>query len=188
MRTRSDVAQSSGSTTRPNLFAADSDEESDDDEDAYSGGSALPTAEGPNIRDSRGKAAMTDTADPSSGGDSCSRCSAVPTSFFRDLSGDAIHRDFFLFSPGPYYATYPEGGIASSCKFRCEEWDAPHQSTLTVLTKEVFKDLAICKIVVDQLPTSREMVQIETLTNDQLTTKMSVIHCLMMSRGGELLA
>ncbi|GKF22346.1 hypothetical protein Tco_0074668, partial [Tanacetum coccineum] len=32
--TRSAMAQSSRSTTRPNLFAADSDEESDDDEDA----------------------------------------------------------------------------------------------------------------------------------------------------------
>ncbi|GJV46004.1 hypothetical protein Tco_1430540 [Tanacetum coccineum] len=117
--TRSAMAQSSGSTTQPNLFVVDSDEESDDDKDAY-------------------------------------------------LSADAIHRDFFPFSPGPYYATYPEGGIAVSCEFIREGWNAPHQPTLTVLAKEVFKDPAICKTVVDQFPTPGEMVQIKALTNDQL--------------------
>ncbi|GJT03210.1 hypothetical protein Tco_0824379 [Tanacetum coccineum] len=47
---------------------------------------------------------------------------------------------FFPFSSGPYYATYPEGGITENYEFTREEWDAPHQPTLTVLTKEVFND------------------------------------------------
>ncbi|GJS95249.1 hypothetical protein Tco_0802217 [Tanacetum coccineum] len=34
-----------------------------------------------------------------------------------DVSGDAIHADFFPFSAGPYYATYPEGGVAGNCEF-----------------------------------------------------------------------
>ncbi|GJX74551.1 hypothetical protein Tco_0313146 [Tanacetum coccineum] len=134
--TRSALAQSSGSTTRPNLFADNSGEESDDDDDAcveimlityirfvadpasrnQGRGFAAPTAEGPSTR---------------------------------DISGDAIHRDFFPFSPGPYYATYPEGGVASNCEFSHEEWDAPHQPTLIILTKEVFKDPSVCKTVVD---------------------------------------
>ncbi|GKA10104.1 hypothetical protein Tco_0689537 [Tanacetum coccineum] len=34
---------------------------------------------------------------------------------FRDISGDAIHRDLFPFSPRPYYATYLEGGVGGNC-------------------------------------------------------------------------
>nr|GFC91455.1 hypothetical protein [Tanacetum cinerariifolium] len=96
---------------------------SDDDEDAYveiplitpirsaaviptegnqGGGSALPAA-----KDSQGKAIMTDAANPSSGGVSHSCYSVLPTSSFRDLSGDVIHMDFFPFSPSPYCDTYP---------------------------------------------------------------------------------
>nr|GEV85472.1 hypothetical protein [Tanacetum cinerariifolium] len=64
----------------------------------------------------------------------------------------------------------------------------PHQPTLSILTKEVFKDPNVCNIVVDQFPTLREMIQIEALTDDCLAGKMSVLHCLMMSHGEELLA
>ncbi|GKE26092.1 hypothetical protein Tco_1441476 [Tanacetum coccineum] len=88
------------------------------------------------------------------------RVSFGPAPSFRELFGDTIHRDFFPFSPGPYYATYPKGGIAGNCEFTRKEWDAPHQPTLTI----------------------------ESLSSDQLTAKMSVLHCLMMSHGGKLLA
>ncbi|GJR64786.1 hypothetical protein Tco_0010851 [Tanacetum coccineum] len=53
---------------------------------------------------------------------------------------------------------------------------------------EVFKDPTVCKTIVDQFPTPREMVRVKSLSNDQLTAKMSVLHCMMMSHGGELLA
>ncbi|GKE75374.1 hypothetical protein Tco_1537415, partial [Tanacetum coccineum] len=49
-------------------------------------------------------------------------------------------------------------------------------------------DPAVCKTVVGQFPTPRKMVRIEALTNDLLNANMSVLHCLMMSRDGELLA
>nr|GEV66340.1 hypothetical protein [Tanacetum cinerariifolium] len=78
--------------------------------------------------------------------------SAAPTtkgSNGRD-SRDAIHADFFLFSAGPYYATYLED--------------------------------------VDQFPTPEEMVRFESLSVDQLTAKMSVLYCMMMSHGCELLS
>ncbi|GJZ32155.1 hypothetical protein Tco_0577591 [Tanacetum coccineum] len=114
--------------------------------------------------------------------------SSDPVPSFKELSGDAIHRDFFPFSPGPYYDIYPEGGIAGNYKFTCEEWDAHHQPTLTVLTKEVFKDPSVYKTVVDQFPRPRDMVRIKALSSDQLTAKMSVLYCLMMSHGGEILA
>nr|GFC93145.1 hypothetical protein [Tanacetum cinerariifolium] len=107
---------------------------------------------------------------------------------FRDVSRDAIHVDFFPFFAGPYYATYPEGDVAESYKFTRKEWDAPYRPTFRVLTKEVFKDSTICKTMVDQFPTSREMVRVESLSDDQLTAKMSMLHCMMILHGGELLA
>ncbi|GKG43188.1 hypothetical protein Tco_0479872, partial [Tanacetum coccineum] len=49
------------------------------------------------------------------------RPSSGPDSSFKDVSGDAIHTDFFLFSAGPYYATYHEGGVAGNYEFTREE-------------------------------------------------------------------
>nr|GEU83147.1 hypothetical protein [Tanacetum cinerariifolium] len=80
------------------------------------------------------------------------------------------------------------GGVTGNYEFTHEEWDAPYQPTFRILTKEVFKDSAICKIMVDQFPTPGEMVQVKSLSDDQLTAKMSVLHCMMMSHGGDLLA
>ncbi|GKA29253.1 hypothetical protein Tco_0715498 [Tanacetum coccineum] len=197
-RTRSAQAQSSGSTTRLSLFVGDSDDESDGDDDACveiplvtplcsvavipsSGNqgrsSNAPAAEGPNTRDSWGKAIMADDAPTPSVGVSPPKPSSSLISSFRDVSGDAIHADFFPFSAGPYYATYPQDGVAGNYEFTREEWDASYRSTFRILTKEVFKDPAVCKIVVDQFPTPSEMVRVEALSEDQLTTKMSVVHC-----------
>ncbi|GJW00678.1 hypothetical protein Tco_1555929 [Tanacetum coccineum] len=137
-RTRSTMAQVSSSTTRPNLFADDSDAECDDDNDScyeillvtpihsatvipssgnQDGGSASPNAEGPNTRDSRGKSIITDADVAPPACASRPRSSSGPASSFRDVSGDTIHREFFPFSPGPYYATYHEGGIAENFCF-----------------------------------------------------------------------
>ncbi|GJT82108.1 hypothetical protein Tco_1056450 [Tanacetum coccineum] len=156
-RTRSALAQSSGSTTRLSLFVGN------DDDDACieislvtplcsavvipssrnQGGSFVAPAEGSNTRDTQGKGIMVDDAAAPSVGVSQPRPSFRPAPSFRDVSGDAIHMDFFPFSAGPYYATYPEDGVAGN---------------------------------------------FESLFDDQLTTKMSVLHCMMMSHGGELLA
>ncbi|GKF61147.1 hypothetical protein Tco_0181201, partial [Tanacetum coccineum] len=64
-----------------------------------------------------GKAIMTDAVVAPTGIVSRSQFGAALTASFRDVSGDSIHRDFFPFSPGPYYATYPEGRIAG--KYEC---------------------------------------------------------------------
>ncbi|GJZ35424.1 hypothetical protein Tco_0581241 [Tanacetum coccineum] len=186
-RTRSALAQSSSSTTRPSLFVADSDDESDGDDDAcveiplvtplrfavvipslgnQGRSSTTSAAEGRITRDSRGKGIMADDA----------------------AALDAIHAHFFPFSAGPYYASYPQDGIAGNYEFTREEWDAPYRPTFGVLTKEVFKDHAVYKTMVDQFPTPGEMVRVEALSEVQLTAKMGVLNCMMMSHGGELVA
>ncbi|GJT93725.1 hypothetical protein Tco_1082570 [Tanacetum coccineum] len=121
----------------------------------HGGSFVAPTAEGSNPQDSPGKGVMVDDAAALSAGASRPRLSSGPAPSFRNVSGDAIHMDFFPFSVVPYYATY--------------------------------HDPAICKTIVDQFPTPGEMVRVENLSDDQLTAKMSVLHCMMMSHGGELL-
>ncbi|GJT89795.1 hypothetical protein Tco_1078640 [Tanacetum coccineum] len=185
---KSALAQSSGITTRPSLFVGDDDESDDDDDDDACGSSIAPAIEGSNTRDSQGKGVMVDDDVASSVGVSRPRPSSGPAPLFRDVSGDAIYTDFFPFSDGPYYATYPKDGVAGNCEFTREEWDAPYQPNFGVLTKEVFKDHAVCKTIVDQFPTLGEMVRVKSVSDDQLTAKMSALHCMMMSHGGELLA
>ncbi|GKB54123.1 hypothetical protein Tco_0904876 [Tanacetum coccineum] len=85
-------------------------------------------------------------------------------------------------------ATILDDVVAGSYEVSREEWDGLHQPILSILTQEVFKDPNVCKTVVDQILTHRERVRIEALINDCLAGKISVLHCLMMSHGGELLA
>ncbi|GKF17063.1 hypothetical protein Tco_0061981 [Tanacetum coccineum] len=60
---------------------------------------------------------------------------------------------------------------------------------LPVLTMPLtLKIELLAHTIVDQFPTPREMVWIKALTNDQLTAKMTVLHCLMMPYRGELFA
>ncbi|GJT37992.1 hypothetical protein Tco_0937857 [Tanacetum coccineum] len=120
-RTRSALAQSSGSTTHPSLFVDNSDDESDDDGDACDGTSAAPVAEGPSTRDSRGKGIMVDDVVAPFASASRPRPSFGFVPLFRDVSGDAIHADFFSFSVGPYYAAYPEGGVTGNYEYTREE-------------------------------------------------------------------
>ncbi|GJW69388.1 hypothetical protein Tco_0123812 [Tanacetum coccineum] len=112
-RTKTAMAQSSGSTTRPSLFVDNSDGESDDDGDAcieiplitplhsvavipYSGnqgGSSAATL----LKVLTPKGIMVDDAAAPSIGVSRLRPSSRLAPSFRDVSGDAIHTDFFPF-------------------------------------------------------------------------------------------
>ncbi|GKB16930.1 hypothetical protein Tco_0850853 [Tanacetum coccineum] len=96
--------------------------------------STVPAAEGSNTRDSQGKGIMADDA-------------ATPSVGI-----------FFPFPAGPYYATYPQDGVAGNYEFTRKEWDALYQPTFEVLTKEVLKDPAIYKTMVDQFSTPGEML------------------------------
>ncbi|GKD71577.1 hypothetical protein Tco_1325667, partial [Tanacetum coccineum] len=174
-RIRSALAQSPGSTTRPSLFVDNSDDDACVEiplvtpirsaavipsSGNMGGSSAALATKGPGTRDSRGKGIMADDVVAPSVGVSRLRPSSGPAPLFRDVSINAIHADFFPFSASPYYATYPEGGIAGNCEFTRKEWDAPYRPTFGVLTKEVFKEPVVCKTVVDQFPTPGEMVQL----------------------------
>ncbi|GKB36380.1 hypothetical protein Tco_0881322 [Tanacetum coccineum] len=179
------LAKAKAFQKRKTSTSDDFDNESGDDDDAYvqiplvtpicsavvipssgnqGGSSAAPAAEGPSTRDSQGKGIMVDDAAAPSVGASRPRPSSSPAPSFKDVSRDAIHTDFFSFSVGPYYDAYPEGGVVGNCDFTHEEWDAPYRPTFRVLTRKSLRLLLF------------------------LTTKMSVLHCMMMSHGGEIFA
>nr|GEW72880.1 hypothetical protein [Tanacetum cinerariifolium] len=153
---------------------SDSDDESDGDDDAcveiplvtpLCSAAMIPSSrnEGRSSNALAGKCIMADDVIAPSVGASRPRPSSGPSPSLRDVFGDTIHADFFPFSAGPYYATYPQDGVARNYEFTCEEWDAPYRPTFGVRTKEIFKDPV-------------------------LNVKMSVLHCMMMSHGGEILA
>nr|GFA81796.1 hypothetical protein [Tanacetum cinerariifolium] len=152
------MAQSFCSTTRPGLFIDEFDNESDEDDDACV---EIPLVTPFVLLLFSGKGIMVDVAAASSVSVSRLRPSSGPANSFRDVFGDTIHTNCFPFSAGPYYAAYPEGGVAGN-------YELTHG--------------------VGPVPTPREMVRVETLSDDQLTTKMSVLHCMVMSYVGEVLA
>ncbi|GJS54404.1 hypothetical protein Tco_0627766 [Tanacetum coccineum] len=123
--------------------------------------STVPATEGSNTRDTHGKCIMADDAATPSVGVSRLRPSSRLAYSFRDVSGNAIHVDFFPFPASPYYATYPQDGIVGNYEFTREDGSVSY---------------------------SREIVRVEALFEYQLTAKMSVLHCMMMSHGGELLS
>ncbi|GKE04856.1 hypothetical protein Tco_1396874, partial [Tanacetum coccineum] len=121
-------------------FVGASDDESDGDDDACveiplvtplrsavvipSSGNQGRSSTAPAAEDSRGTGIMADDAATPSVGVSRPRPSSGPVPSFRDVSGDAILADFFHFSAGLYYATYPQDGVDGNCEFTREEWDA----------------------------------------------------------------
>ncbi|GKB09470.1 hypothetical protein Tco_0837782 [Tanacetum coccineum] len=106
-----------------------SNDESDNDGDAYieillvtliSPAAMIPSSRNQG-KSSATHGIMVDDVVASSASASRPRPSSgyVPT--FRDVSRYAIHAEFFPFSVGPHYATYPEGGVAGNYEFTREE-------------------------------------------------------------------
>ncbi|PWA48008.1 hypothetical protein CTI12_AA393550 [Artemisia annua] len=67
-----------------------------------------------------------------------------------------------------------------------DEWDPVHHASLGLLNKELFKDPKVCKTVIDRVPTPAEVYRVEELPPKELTDRMSVLICQMLSHGGEL--
>ncbi|GKC82627.1 hypothetical protein Tco_1138344 [Tanacetum coccineum] len=117
----------------PKDLAIGDDDESDDDDACVEIPLVTPLRSAAVIPSSGNQGGisgiMVDDVAAPSGGVSRQRPSSGPAPSFRDVFGDAIHTDFFPFSAGPYYATYPEDGVAGNCEFTREEWDAPYRPT-----------------------------------------------------------
>ncbi|GJU85534.1 hypothetical protein Tco_1293080 [Tanacetum coccineum] len=124
--TRSALAQSFGSTTRPSLFLDNFDDESDDDGTDY-------------VEISLVTPIRSAVVIPSSGNQGGS--STTPVAEYSQGKGIMVDD-----------AAAPSAGASRP------------------------------------RPSSGEMVRVESLPDDQLTAKMSVLHCMMILHGGEILA
>ncbi|GKA45602.1 hypothetical protein Tco_0738398, partial [Tanacetum coccineum] len=165
--TRSSLDQSFGSTTLPSLFMDNSDDGSDDDDDSC--------VKIPLVTPIRSA-----TVIPSSGNQGGS--SAAPTAEgpnTRDSRGKGIMADDAAAPSIGVSRPRPSSGPAHS--FRDVSGDAIHADS------SFFLPVLIMPLILKVFPTPEEMVWVESLSNDQLTSKMSVLHCMMMSHGGELL-
>ncbi|GKC00353.1 hypothetical protein Tco_0986489, partial [Tanacetum coccineum] len=94
--------------TPEDLAVGDSDDESDGDDDAC--------VKIPLVTPLRSVAVISPSGNQG-------RSSATPAA---EGSNTRDSRDFFPFSAGPYYATYPEDGVAGNYEFTREEWDASY--------------------------------------------------------------
>ncbi|GJZ16424.1 hypothetical protein Tco_0552101 [Tanacetum coccineum] len=129
------LAKAKASQKRKASTSDNSDDESDDDGDAcieillvtlIRSDVVIPSSGNQGKSSASPVGIMVDDAVASSASASRSRPSSVSVLTFRDVSRYVIHADFFPFSVGPHYATYPEGGVARNYEFTHEEWDAPY--------------------------------------------------------------
>ncbi|GKD88748.1 hypothetical protein Tco_1364255 [Tanacetum coccineum] len=104
-------------------------------------------------------------------------------------------------TPSCFVATIPargnQGGgsdpsVAKDSRGKAIMDDAINTPTRSASRSQVFTEdnvvVGSYETVVDQFPTPGEMVRIESSIDERLAGKMSVLHCLMMSYRGELLA
>nr|GEU69957.1 hypothetical protein [Tanacetum cinerariifolium] len=83
---------------------------------------------------------------------------AGPLFVVPNTNGDGIERCFFPCIPGLYYVDYPEKDlVGGSYQISHKEYELPYDPAFKILNKELFMDLDICKVVVDQFPTPVEM-------------------------------
>ncbi|GJV06708.1 hypothetical protein Tco_1344364 [Tanacetum coccineum] len=168
-RTRSALAQSFGSTTRPSLFVGNSDDESDGNDDAcveipmvtpLCSADVIPSSRNqgrsfiaPATEDYRGKGIMAyDAAAP-----------FVGVSRPRHPLVMFLHSGMFL------------------------EMLFMRTSSLFLLVRIMPPILKMALLGIASLLVRSGML-LKALFEDQLTAKMSVLHCMMMSHGGDLLA
>nr|GEV62462.1 hypothetical protein [Tanacetum cinerariifolium] len=97
----------------------------------------------------------------------------IPSSGNHDSRGKGVMVDDVPASSGG-------DGVVGNCEFTREEWDAPYRPTFGVLTKVVFKDLAICKTIVDQFPTP---VKMKFLASDEFSRVQGELLSLAASTG-----
>ncbi|GJT93930.1 hypothetical protein Tco_1082775 [Tanacetum coccineum] len=177
-RTRSALPQSSSSTTRPSLFVGDDDESDDDDDDVC-------------VKILLVTPLCSTVVIPSSGNQG--RSSATPTaegSNPRDSSGKGIMVDDAATPSDGASRLRPSFRPAPS--FRNVFGDATHMDFFPfppVLIMPLILRIVLLGIMC--LLGRSGMLHtglLSGLSDDQLAAKMSVLHCMMMSHGGELLA
>ncbi|GJR75166.1 hypothetical protein Tco_0087531 [Tanacetum coccineum] len=99
--------------------------------------------------------------------------------------GEEIDLTLFTLALGPYHMPYPYEGISSPLYTR-EEWNGPHALERSILCKDIFKDLNVCRKALDRTITLGELRRTESLLPLELSNHVNVLSALLVSHGYEL--
>nr|GEU33381.1 hypothetical protein [Tanacetum cinerariifolium] len=92
--------------------------------------------------------------------------------------GEEIDLTLFPLAPAPYHMPYTYEGVSSPLYSR-EEWNEPHASESSLLCKDIFKDLNVCRKALDETITSAKLRTTESLLPLELSNRVSVHSALL---------
>ncbi|GJW28616.1 hypothetical protein Tco_0045491 [Tanacetum coccineum] len=105
-----------------------------------------------------------------------------------NTAGDVLERDLLPFVPGPYYIPYPfdEGSGSESPPYTRDDWEEIHGVNLGLRQKELYKDPKVCRTALDRFPTPAETHRLRELSSVELSDRMSVLQCQLITHGSML--
>ncbi|GJS82148.1 hypothetical protein Tco_0748689, partial [Tanacetum coccineum] len=103
---------------------------------------------------------------------------------------DVLKRDLLPFVPGPYYIPYPydEGSGSKSPPYTRYDWEEIYGVNLGLRKKELYKDPKACRPALDQFPTPAETHRLRELSSVELSDRMSVLQCQLITHESTLIA
>ncbi|GJS57990.1 probable inactive receptor kinase [Tanacetum coccineum] len=103
-------------------------------------------------------------------------------------AGDVLERDLLPLVPGPYYILYPydEGSDSDSPLYIKDDWEEIHGVNLGLHKKELYKDHKVCRNALDRFPTPAETHQLRELYSVELSDRMSMLQCQLITHGSML--
>ncbi|GJS03232.1 malonyl-coenzyme A:anthocyanin 3-O-glucoside-6''-O-malonyltransferase-like protein [Tanacetum coccineum] len=98
---------------------------------------------------------------------------------------DVLERDLLSFVPRPYYIPYPydENNGCESPPYTKDDWDEIHGVNLGLQRKELYKDPKVCRTAIDHFPTPAEIHRLHELSSVELSDRMSVLQCQLITHG-----
>nr|GEU63896.1 hypothetical protein [Tanacetum cinerariifolium] len=105
-----------------------------------------------------------------------------------NIARDVLERDLFSFVLGPYYIpyTYDEGPGSDSPPYTRDDWEEIHGVSLGLRKKELYKDPKVCSPALDRFPTPAETHRLRELSLVELSDRMSVLKCQLITYGSML--
>ncbi|GKD68156.1 hypothetical protein Tco_1322246 [Tanacetum coccineum] len=105
-----------------------------------------------------------------------------------NIVGDMLERDLIPFVLGPYYIPYPydEGSGSESPPYTRDNWEEIHGVNIGLRKKELYKDPKVCRTALDRFPTPVETHRLRELSSVELSYRMSVLQCQLITHGSML--
>ncbi|GKD92128.1 hypothetical protein Tco_1371965, partial [Tanacetum coccineum] len=99
-----------------------------------------------------------------------------------DASADEIASDGNV---DPYYEDR-EGSGSESPSYTKDDWEEIHGVNLGLRKKELYKDPKVCRTGLDRFPTPAKTHRLRELSSVELSNRMSVLQCQLITHGSML--